>query len=225
MKQVAILLALLILPLGLWGFICIPECEREPNWTLEVRGAYYQPSSKKTRSVYSSSLLDYQVTLAKRVLDFLEVWGEFDWAVKKGHGHPYFSYDENCRSDTKLSLTPISLGLKLIYPIFCRVDVYAGAGVSYSFLHIRNRSHVSYSCLGFCSDPLKKDMHKNGWGGLFKVGFQVALSEKAFLDFFADYYLQTFHFSRRNYDEGRSLFKHGIDCSGFKLGAGFGVYF
>lgn len=226
MKHLIYFLASVFLSTSLLATDCIPDCESETDWTLEVRGAYYQPSSKQLRKVYSSSLLDYQVTVAKRVHPFCEIWGELDWTVKRGHGHKHYDYDYyGFRDRTRISIMPLSLGLKVIYPIFPFVDIYAGAGASYSFLRIKNTCREDYYYWGFSHSPFKKEIYKYAFGGLFKVGFQVALSDSTFLDFFADYTLQRFHFSKHEDYSGRSLFRHELDCSGFKLGAGFGVYF
>lgn len=211
---------LFLLPLSLFAVDC------ETDWTLEVRGAYYQPSSKQLRKVYSSSLADYQVTVAKRLHRFCEIWGELDWAIKSGNVHQHYDYEYyGFRDRTRLSLVPVSLGCKLIFPLFSCVDVYAGAGATYSMLRIKNKCKEDYEYWGFHESPFKKVIYKYGFGGLFKVGFQVAMSDSTFLDFFADYYLQRFHFSKHEDREGRSVFRHNLDCSGFKFGAGFGVYF
>lgn len=226
MKHLFYFLAIICVSAALSATDCIPDCECNTDWTLEVRGAYYQPSSKQLRKVYSSCLLDYQVTVAKRVHPFCEVWGEFDWTVKEGKAHRLADYyDYRFKDKTKLSIIPISLGLKAIYSIFPFIDIYAGAGVSYSFLIIKNHCEGDYSYWGYSHSPFKKEINKSGFGGLFKAGFQIAMSESTFLDFFADYTLQRFHFSKHESDSGRSVFKHHLDCSGFKFGAGFGVYF
>lgn len=218
-------LALFFFPVSLPAALCNPDCESETNWTLEVRGAYYRPSSKKLKQMYSQCLIDYQITFAKRVHNYCEVWGEFDWVKKKGTARHDDLYDVSRFKDrSRISIIPVSLGLKLIYPIFRCVDVYLGAGVSYSFLRIKNHSKDEYS-YAFSDLPFKKLIHKQGVGGLFKAGLQFAMSDSTYLDFFADYYLQKFHFSHREDRQGRSLFKHHLDCSGFKFGAGFGVYF
>ena len=225
MKHLALFFVLIFLPFGLQSTDCIPYCECDTDWTLEVRGAYYQPASKHLRQVYSQHLLDYQVTVAKRVHDFCEIWAEVDWAIKQGSGHKHYDYDYyGFKDKTRLSLLPVSLGLKLIYPILPFVDVYVGGGLSYSFLRIKNHCKEDYSYWEFHHAPFKKVIYKNSLGGVLKIGFQVAMSDSTFLDFFADYYFQKFHFSHVNESRG-SFFKHHLDCSGFKFGAGFGVYF
>lgn len=226
MKHLLYCLAIIFLPSALLATDCIPDCESETDWTLEVRGAYYRPSSKQLRKIYSNCLIDYQVTLAKRIHPFCEIWAEFDWTIKRANIHKHDRYeDDGFRSRTRLSIIPLSLGFKFIYPILPFVDIYAGAGVSYSFLRIRNHCKEDYSYWNFSYSPFKREINKNDFGALLKIGFQCALSDSTFLDFFADYYIQRFRFSKHEDESGRSLFKHHLDCSGFKIGAGFGVYF
>jgi hypothetical protein len=224
MKNFTLSFILLLIPCGLFSTDCIPNCECETDWTLEVRGAYYQPSSKAFKKVYTNHLLDYQVEAAKRIYDFFEIWGGVSWANKHGHTRKTYGYFEYPFKDrTRISILPLSLGLKFIYPILPFVDIYAGAGVCYSFLEIRNSCKEHYSDWELSHSPFKKRIYRNDVGGLFKLGFQFAMSDSTFLDFFFDYYLQRFHLSRK--DDHRNVFKRHIDCSGFKTGIGFGVYF
>lgn len=222
MKPLTLLFALFLLPMTLLSTDCIPDCEAMTDWTLEVRGAYFYIPNKQLKDVYTHHWLDYEVEAAKRVDPFVEIWGGVAWANK--HGHTKQRYHHHLFKDsTKIFVLPVSLGIKLIYPIFPYVDVYAGAGVCYSFLKIKNFCKEDYSYMGFSHSPFKKGIYKNGFGGVFKTGFQVALSESTFLDFFVDYFAQTFTLSHRK--DRRDVFDKRIDCSGFKFGAGFGVYF
>ena len=224
MKHLTLFFAFFLLPFTLFSTDCIPDCDTETDWTLEVRGAYYYVPNKAVEKVYTSDWLDYQVEVAKRVHPFVEVWGGFNMASKHGHAsRVYGSYDYRFKDSTRVYVLPFSLGLKLIYPLFPFVDVYAGAGACYSFLKIKNFCKEHYSSMGISRSPFRKAIYKNDVGGVFKVGFQVALSETTFLDFFTDYYAQRFKLSEKS--DPRYVFKRHIDCSGFKFGAGFGVYF
>lgn len=224
MRICALLIAVLFLPVGLFATDCIPNCDCETDWTLEVRGAYYYVPSKPLKHVYTSDWIDYQVETAKRVHNFVEVWGGVSWASKQGHtSRTYGYYSDLFRDQTKIFVLPVSLGLKLIYPILPCVDVYVGGGVCYSFLKIKNFCKEHYSYLGLSHSPFRKAIYKNEVGGIFKIGFQFAMSDSTFLDFFADYYTQRFHLSHKT--DRRDVFSRNVDCSGFKFGAGFGVYF
>lgn len=221
MKNFTLFFTLLFLPFGLFATDCIPDCEGETDWTLEVRGAYYYLPNKSIRKVYTSHWLDYQVEAAKRVHDFIEVWGGVSWASKHGHTHKTYAYYD-FKDSTKMFILPVNLGIKFIYPILPYVDVYVGAGVCYSFLKIKNFCKENYSYYGLSHSPFKKAIYKNDFGGIFKIGFQFAMSDSTFLDFFADYYVQRFRMSHK---DRRDIFNHSLDCNGFKFGLGFGVYF
>jgi len=224
MKNPFFLFTLLLLPFTLFATNCITDCETSTNWTLELRGAYYHVPNKSVERVYTSHWLDYEVELAKRVHPFIELWGSLDIATKHGHARrEYGSYDYDFSDSTRINVIPFSLGFKLIYPIFRCVDVYAGAGLCYSFLKIKNFCKEDYSDHGASRSPFKKSFCRTDFGGVFKVGFQVAMSDSTFLDFFTDYYAQCFELSHKS--DPRYIFKRHIDCSGFKFGAGFGVYF
>lgn len=222
MKALAILCTFLFFPFGIWATDCIPDCEAATDWTLEVRGAYYYVPNKSVERVYTSDWIDYEVEAAKRIHPFVEVWGGVNWASKHGHTKRDY-YGITFKDSTKIFVLPVSLGLKLIYPLFPYVDIYAGFGICYSFLKIKNFCKERYSYWSFSHSPFKKGIYKNEVGGVFKAGFQVAMSDSTFLDFFVDYYAQRFHLSHKT--DLRDVFKRHVDCSGFKFGAGFGVYF
>jgi outer membrane protein len=226
MKNIFWFLVLLFMPFGLTATDCIPDCECETDWTLEVRGAYYHPTSTPLRKVYTSHWLDYQVEAAKRVHPYCEIWGGVSWASKEGRTTRACGYDEfQFKDKTKIFVLPLSAGLKFIYPILPCIDVYVGGGICYSFLRIKNRCQEHYSYFEFCRSPFKKAIFKNEVGGVIKLGVQYAMSDSTFLDFFADYLIQRFHFSHHVHESGRRIFKHHLDCSGFKFGIGLGVYF
>lgn len=224
MKMNRLLFILFLLPLKLLATNCIPDCEVNTDWTMEVRGAYYYLPNKQVKKVYTADWIDYEVEVAKRVHPFVEIWGGVCWASKHGHTRrTYGSYDYPFKDSTKIFVLPVSLGFKLIYPLFPYVDVYVGGGISYSFLKIKNFCKEHYSDWGLSHSPFKKGIYKNEFGGVCKCGFQVAMSDSTFLDFFVDYYGQRFHLSKKK--DSRDVFRRNIDCSGFKFGAGFGVYF
>lgn len=217
------LFAFFLFPLSLLATDCIPDCEYNTDWTLEIRGAYFSVQNKAIKKVYSSHWIDYQVEAAKRVHPFIEIFGGVNWTYRQGHTKRYFGfYGEEFRDRTRIYVLPVSLGVKLIYPILPYVDAYVGAGACYSFLKIKNFCREDYSYF-MPRSPFKKAIYKSQFGGVFKIGFQVALSKSTFLDFFVDYFAQTFRISHKR--DSRDVIKKVADCSGFKFGAGFGVYF
>lgn len=233
--KILTLLMTLLLPLGLLAdncnmdcdpdsLICFESCEK--LWTLTVRWAYYQPVSRAPTKYYSKAWLDYQVEASKRVHDYLEIWGGMCWMNKHGRIRPGCyndGYDYSFKSSTKLSVLPFSLGIKFVYPLFSCLDFYVGLGACYSFLAINTHCKDDYSYYGYHRSPFKHSIHKCNLGGVVKAGFRYDLCCTTFLDFFVDYYGQRFRFSDDRYT--RAIFRRYLDCSGYKLGVGLGVYF
>lgn len=228
MKTLAFFLAIFF-PCVIFSASCPDDCEDETDWTLEVRLAYYQPTYKQLTKVYSNQLIDYQVAVSKRVHNYFEIWGELDWTIKSSNVHRDDNFEfYGFKNRSRLSILPLSLGVKFIYPLFRCVDVYLGAGGTYSILRVRNKIDIDSSFYErgyYASAPFKKEIYKYAFGGLFKAGIQIAMSSSTFLDIFADYISQRFSFSSHDDESGRSLFKRHLDCSGFKFGVGLGVYF
>lgn len=211
----------LFLPLTLPGLCCVTDCPND--WKLEVRAAFYNPTSSKLTKIYSNNWFDYEVEMSTRVHDLFEVWGGVYWANKDGHGklYPY-----EFRDTTKIHVLPIALGGKFIYPLFPCAEVYVGAGVCYSFLKIHNHCKEKYYYWGLSSSPFEKNIYKSDWGGIVKLGTQICLCEEMFLDFFVDYISQRFKLSHHHRGEShQELLRGYVNCSGFKFGAGVGVYF
>jgi outer membrane protein W len=217
-----ILFLTLLLPLRLLAVCCV-DYEEEKDWALAVRGAYYKHTSKAIRRIYPTGWIDYQVEASKRVNDFVEFWTGVYWASKQ-HGRAH-SASGRFRDQTRMYILPLNVGFKLIYPVLPCIEAYIGAGVCYSFLTIRNRCKEQYSCWGLSRSPFRSRTQRSGVGAVFKLGFKYDLGGNVFLDIFADYFSQRFHISRHKKSFSRNIFRHHVDCSGFKFGAGLGVYF
>lgn len=201
----------------------IPDCTFKTDWTLEVRGAYFYIPETKVKKVISDSWIDYQVEIAKRVTPHMEFFGGVYWCTKdktlKKHCGPF---DSLLKINSRTSILPIAAGIKGIYPIAKCLDIYAGVGICVSFLKIKNsysKREVSYAEPSAL--PYRRNTTKSNLGALLKTGAQYALSQSTFLDFFVDYYMQSFSLSYRDH----TIFKDRVDFSGLKVGAGFGVYF
>ena len=157
----------------------------------------------------------------------MEVWGGVNWANKRGCTRLVYVDNDALKNNSRIFILPLSFGFKFIFPILPRMDVYIGAGVCYSFLKIKSFYNERYSYSGYSyssssHSSFKKEIYKNDFGALFKLGFQFALSDSTFLDFFTDYYAQRFCISHHTHDDSIG---HNLDCSGFKFGIGLGVYF
>ena len=202
----------------------------EKLWTLDFRVAYYAPQSKKLRKVYSGSWMDVEVELSRSISNNIDVWAGFSWAIQ-GHGKKHCEF-YGFKKQTSASILPLSLGLKWTYSILPCADIYFGAGVCYTFFTIHNRLKelgYSYYEASWSNSflPYKDHYYKGAWGGIVKFGMHYDLSRIVFVDFFADYFYQKFHFSRhRNSFYYFDRYLHGeINLSGIKTGIGLGVYF
>lgn len=67
------LLFILLFPLTLFA----------SDWTLELRGAYYKPVSKKLREAYSGGWIDYQLEAGYFIEDDIDIWVGVNWISKK----------------------------------------------------------------------------------------------------------------------------------------------
>lgn len=190
------------------------------NYSLEVRTACFSPTSKDVKDTYSRAWIDLEVFASKKISEHWEIWGEVDWAIKRGHtSRGYYGFKDR----TRAWLLPISAGLRYLYAFNCRIQGYVGAGLSYSFLKIDNRFE-DYDYSFYSSTPFKKHIYKSTPGGLVKAGLLIDTCDNTFIDLFVDYIWQDFHLGHHNIFEERA-FGHHFNASGFKIGGGFGVRF
>lgn len=234
----------ILLSLPLLARDCCNSCDFSSNtccdssWGInaEVRVAYYQPSSKRVRHIYSDGWADYQLELSKSFKGFGELLkgcgcdGLKDIELRGWVGVSGFSRKGDSigfHNDTKLQLIPISFGLKIFYPIFCNTKVFIGGAACYSFLRIHDHS-----------DYVHQHIRKEDWGGLFQSGITYDFCNWAYASIFFDYYFQRFHFhdekissfsrSSDSYYLGRnSRFNDRFDLNmnGYKVGVGLGISF
>lgn len=178
---------------------------------MQIRGSYFYPTSKELRNGFSRVWLDYQFEVETDIACNWQTWANVGWTLKEGGKHFFDGYEEK----TRLWILPISTGVRYLIPVTRCVNLYLGAGVSYTIV----RAQEKYP---YFSDA-KKYESDGHWGLVGKSGLQWTLSDYTFLEIFADYYNHHFKVSRRIYSY--SFRDQKIDLSGFKFGLGFGVYF
>jgi hypothetical protein len=173
--------------------------------------------------VYSSALIDYQVETSKRIHPFIEVWAGVNWMNKKGDLYDHYHL---FKQKNRIYILPLSIGFKFIFPVMECLDIYAGMGGCYSFLQIKHHwDDLIYESSDLSLfTPLKKHIAKRNVGVVAKIGLRWTVGPTTFINIFADYFMQQFHFSRKHDFRGNHVWKH-LNCDGLKLGAGFGVYF
>lgn len=195
----------------------IPFCSFATDYTLEIRAAAFNPTCKETRKVFSQAWIDYEALASASLTDYVSVWGQVGWMVKKGVYHDRVA-GWRFRDHSRAWVLPLSVGINAFVPINCRLKFYIGGGLSYSF--VRLESHTNYS---FIRSDYNKEVIRGHWGVVNKVGFIFDLGHNTFLDIFADYFAQRFRLGKHRCFEGE-FGKHFNAC-GFKFGGGFGVNF
>ena len=160
----------------------------------DVRVAAFYPQGSLFREVYGNWQVDYQLEIGKIFLENYEAWGNFSWVPTSGHSSlgNYTSYND----------FNISLGAKYIFRFTDRWKLYLGLGINGALVYVHN--HDNY---------VKKYVHKNGVGGVAKLGFYFEPVDHFFIDVFADYLYQRIHFA------------HWQQVGGLKMGCGAGFCF
>lgn len=175
-----------------------------PNWSLELRVAAFIPTNNRVRKIYSNGWPEYQIQLGKRLCRNWQVFAEFSGFQKSGHS--------SLGSKTKLSVFPLSLGIKYLFPLYSNLDVYVGGGVAYSWLRIKDDSPYVH-----------RHVRKEQFGGIIKTGLIYTFCNCWFIDVFADYLFQRFSFRGVSCDP--FVTRQTADVSGFKIGGGIGYNF
>lgn len=192
-KTYCILLSLLI------SFLFPIEAGNKPS---DFKVAWYYPTSKNFRDIYSDAIL-YSLETN------IQIWGNFT---------PWLSVGYLCTSgnsigksdDTDLYAIPIGVGLKYFFNLCGSFQPYLGIGPVVTYSHINNDS-------SFVSPT------QTGWGigGIAKSGFLTDLSDCIFLDVFLDYTYLKMNFSHSS----KKVIKRNGDLSGLSVGAGIGYRF
>lgn len=185
-----------LLPLTL-SFLCFsPLAAKETaNSSIEIRSAAFFPSSHLFREIYGNGSACYEVEAATKLHDHIEGWANLDWFPKHGKSVGF-------RDPTKISITNLSLGVRLAYPFAKRYKLYAGVGPSFGYVWIRNTS----ACLN-------QNTSRLAFGGVIKSGIYCYINHLLFIDVFVDYLYEP------------SPFKKHVNIGGLKTGAGLGVRF
>ncbi len=172
--------------------------------TLEARASYFRPFSKTFRELFRNGGIDYSLETTIPVWCGLNVWGAVDYFSRGGK---MIGIDRS----TRLTMVPITAGLKYVY--FCNryYGVYAGAGTRYYFVELINRVY-----------PIHRVTHRQGFGGIVEVGNLFCLNNSFLIDLFASCSFKSFHGLRHlppNAESSR------IDVGGWNVGGGLGYKF
>lgn len=203
----AILLITLSTPAHAWWFDEFQCCCGESyGISATARVAYYHPESSRMRKVYANGFADYQLEIGKMIGCHWQVWTGVSGFSKEGHS----TYSHN---STRLQLIPIYLGVKYFYNVSPCIDLYAGGAACYSMLRIKDHSHYVH-----------EHTNKNAFGGLAQLGLNYYFTDCIFVNLFADYYFQHFHFKKSD-SYSYYVERNSLNMSGYKLGGGIGFVF
>lgn len=174
---------------------------------LEVKAGYFSFIDSKMRKVYKSGGVDIQVSGTFPVCDCWSIYGSVEGFEKSGN-----SLCGNQK--TRLFALPISLGLRLTFPLWCfcegaTLNGYGTIGPRYYLAHVHNNS--SY---------VPRKMNANGFGGFANVGFLYNVCNFTF-DLFAEYSYAPLRF----YKARCGAYSETAQFGGIAFGAGVGYNF
>jgi outer membrane protein W len=187
---------------------------------LELNGAYYYPTDKRFREVYSNAGAIWGVEFNTQAWKKLFVWGEVNYFSEEGktdldvqnvvNGQTSCDLSKIKRDHTHIKIVPLSLGLKYFLG-HSPFRFYLGAGASAFYLN--TEAH---------SKHLVRKRTQWNMGGVFKSGFLFNLPRSFLIDIFADYYLMQTHLHR---SKDKKVIVGEADLSGFAFGGGVGYAF
>lgn len=175
------------------------------GFEVETKVSAFFPSSKMIRDIYSDVTPYYEFEIAKPFCNDWQVWLGVGYLSNEGHAI-------GCKNKTSFRLIPVTFGLKYIYSITDRMNLYTGGGGCWSFL--KNKDHSSF---------VHENISDNALGGIFKIGFIYRVKESIFIDLFTEYLYQ--HFSFHHHYAKHYTIRHNLNMSGFKVGLGLGFNF
>ncbi len=186
---------------GLWKRRLPVCCEVAPPMAgidkihFDGRIAAFIPTGDRFRSIYGSSLAAYEFEIGKIFAKHYEVWANVDYVTTSG-STPKF------HSKTSYRSVNLSGGAKYVFRFHPQGNLYLGLGINGAFVHVHNSSSF-----------VKRDVNKDGVGGVAKVGVYFEPTTHLFMEFFVDYLYQTIQFQSR------------VQVGGVKIGGGIGACF
>jgi hypothetical protein len=169
---------------------------------VEAQAGYYYPTNHKFREIYSGSGI-YGLEVSVQSWRSLYAWVSGSVFAKSGHSI-------GLRNSTHIVFVPIGVGLKYLWKVNF-VDLYLGAGVLPTYLHIHD--HSPY---------VVQKSSKWGCGGIAKVGAIFNLPKSFFIDVFTSYsYIKISDHDTRHH----TIYPSSANLSGFTFGGAIGYRF
>lgn len=175
----------------------LPHC-----WFLEFRTAYFYPTSKHFRSFYSGGPI-WGLEFNCKAFELLHVWLSAEYFSKKGK--------TSLDNPLKLTLIPLTIGVKWLYTSYQWVQPYFGIGLE--TLYVAEKTH---------SPSLLHSLHNWDFGVRFKTGFLTQFCNNFFIDLYTDYFVKTTRFYKPS---PSSVVVKNPNLNYFNFGGAVGVVF
>jgi hypothetical protein len=170
---------------------------------LEAKGACFYPTNSMFRKIYGSTGGIYGIESTLLFRKGIALWASFDCFYQSG-------FSIGSRNPTDITIVPFGIGLKYFVPISF-VDLYLGAGVLGSYLHMHDQSPY----------VVKKPLSW-GVGPIVKLGAIFNLPRFVFLDLFVNYSYTQIGFNDK---QGKPVDLYRADISNCLFGVGIGYRF
>lgn len=137
---------------------------------VEFKVGYFYPISPRLREIFPGIRLMYQIEYTRHLSPNYGAW--FNISLYPDNGH------STCeKNDIKISLVPLSAGIKFFFKCFDCVDLSIGGGGAYYFLKTRNEG---CPCIGrYTSD--------HNFGAVLNAQLNFPFGCNRFASIFADY--------------------------------------
>lgn len=189
--------------------LSISLCARDV--ILEFKAAYFLPTDSVFKRIYHKGGALYGPEFTVQLCDDNKHWYGFasvDYFQKKGRSLGLCDF-------TKVSLVPLSIGLKYFTPIVCDcADFYLGLGFQPVYVRTKN-----------CSNSITIKQSRWGFGGIAKAGAYWYLPHNFVLDFFVDYSFVKIGCKRSSQCLAGNTTSRKADVSGAIFGVGLGYRF
>lgn len=172
--------------------------------SLEARVSYFRPFSKRIQKIYGNGWANYEIQATQTFCNAWTIWeGVGGWPVS---GHSTCLHNK-----TQMRLWGLRLGIQRQFFLTPCLRFYLGAGASYNFMNIRDKSHY-----------VKEHFSKEQFGAIVQTGIYYFFNNHCFFDCNFEYLYQEFHFSRHRHSRVPT---RDFQLSGIQVGGGLGILF
>lgn len=173
------------------------------DFALEGRVSYFHPFSNRLRCIYGNGWANYEIQASQTFCG---------WTIWEGvSGWPVNGRSTCLHNRTEMRLWGLRLGLMRQFCFASCSKFYLGAGATYNFLDIHDRSHF-----------VRQHFSKEEFGAIVQTGINYFLADYCFIDINFQYLYQKFYFSHHRRSR---VSRRDLDLSGIVVGGGLGILF